>query len=66
MSYVDDAMRRILPNCPTCDAWVGDPCRTPNNRTTKPHAARERATADRDTRIAGVLAEADEAREEKP
>lgn len=30
-----------MPPCPTCDAWRGDPCRSPSGKPRAPHAARE-------------------------
>jgi hypothetical protein len=37
---VADASERDLPPCPKCGAGRGDPCRTPGDRTTDPHASR--------------------------
>lgn len=39
-SHVLEASRLNLPPCPACDALRGDPCRTPNYATRKPHEAR--------------------------
>ncbi len=50
-SPIEDAYLRNLPICPksTCAAWPGDPCRTPNGKTTKAHKERERLLAEADT-----------------
>lgn len=51
MTPIVDAATRNLPPCPLCQALQGDPCRTPNWETTKPHAARERAYKRREEAI---------------
>jgi hypothetical protein len=40
MGHASDALRRYLPPCPMCGAATGDPCRTPRDKTRKPHAVR--------------------------
>jgi len=42
MSPVRDAITRSLPACRLCGAMRGDPCRTPQWKTTKPHMVREK------------------------
>ena len=40
-SPIEDAWQRNLPECPKCHAGRGDACRTPGDRSRKPHAQRE-------------------------
>lgn len=39
-NWAREALHQNLPPCPTCGAAKGDPCRTPSNKTTKPHKER--------------------------
>jgi hypothetical protein len=47
-SYVSEAARLDLAECPACGAQRGDPCRSPNDKTRPPH--RERTAAARPVR----------------
>jgi hypothetical protein len=44
-SHVQDAAVRELPPCPVCRAERGDPCRSANNASRAPHAARSSPAA---------------------
>jgi len=53
---VADAIQ--LPACPDCRAAKGDPCRTPGDRTRKPHAGRLRvAQIDGTRKVTPALAQ---------
>lgn len=39
---IAEASDSNYPPCPHCHALQGDPCRTPNDQTTEPHAARRK------------------------
>lgn len=39
-SWIREAKARKYPPCPTCNAPLGQPCRTPNGRSRMPHKTR--------------------------
>jgi len=57
---VRDATLRDLPECPTCRAGRGDPCRSLADRTIRPHRGREQVHA-ATTKPLAALAEVSEA-----